>query len=140
MVNLRSGLVLGAEAGLLPKLTLLTRLMLGGTLGSGEQFWPWISATDEIRAITFLLTAPVDGPVNITGPYPVTNAEFTEELGRALHRPAPGWFRASPCAWSSASSPDEVLAGRRAHPVVLHDSGFEFEHRTLSEALAAEMA
>ena len=89
MVNLRTGLVLGKDGGLLPKLTLLTRLMLGGTLGSGKQYFPWISVTDEIAAMIHLLTAPVHGPVNLTGPYPVTNAEFTKELGRALGRPTP---------------------------------------------------
>ena len=140
VVNIRSGLVLGAEAGLLPRLSLVTRLLLGGRLGSGEQYWPRISATDEIRAITFLLTAAVNGPVNLTAPYPVTNAEFIEELGRTLHRPTP-WVVPSVALRIVLGQLSElVLSGRRAIPTALHDSGFEFEHRTLSEALAAEMA
>jgi len=140
VVNLRSGLVLGKESGLLPKLTLLTRLMLNGKLGSGEQFWPWVSLTDEIRAVLHLLTAPVDGAVNITGPYPVTNAEFTQELGKALHRPAPWIVPGFALHLVLGEFAGEVLSGQKALPVVLHESGFEFEHRTLSEALAAEMA
>ena len=58
VVNLRTGLVLGND-GLLPKLTLITRLMLGGRLGCGQQYFPWISATDEIAAMLHLLTDPV---------------------------------------------------------------------------------
>ena len=56
-------------------------------MGSGRQYWPWISLADEIGAIRHLLTADVSGPVNLTGPEPVTNAEFTAELGRQVHRP-----------------------------------------------------
>lgn len=139
VVNLRTGLVLGKDGGLLPKLTVLTRLMLGGKLGSGAQYFPWISVTDEIAAMIHLLQAPVHGPVNLTGPYPVTNAEFTKELGRALNRPAPWmvpWFALKLVLGEFA---DEVLAGQRAVPTKLHDSGFEFAHRTLPEALAAEL-
>ena len=139
VVNLRTGLVLGKDGGLLPKLTLLTRLMLGGKLGSGKQYFPWISVTDEIAAMVHLLTAPVHGPVNLTGPYPVTNAEFTKELGEALHRPAPWIVPGFALHWCLGEFADEVLTGQRALPVKLHDSGFEFTHRTLPEALAAEL-
>jgi uncharacterized protein (TIGR01777 family) len=140
VVNLRTGLVLGKENGLLPKLTLLTRLLLSGRLGSGEQFWPWVSLTDEIRAVLHLLTAPVNGAVNITGPYPVTNAEFTQELGKALHRPAPWIVPGFALHLVLGEFAGEVLSGQKALPVALHESGFEFEHRTLPEALAAELA
>jgi uncharacterized protein len=139
VVNLRSGLVLGSDGGLLPKLTLLTRLMLGGTLGSGKQYFPWISVTDEIAAMTHLLTAPVHGPVNLTGPYPVTNEQFTKELGRALKRPAPWIIPGFALHIVLGEFAEEVLAGQRALPIKLHDSGFEFKHRTLPEALAAEL-
>src|SRR4051812_31204459 len=89
VVHLRTGLVLGKEGGLLPKVTLLTKLLAGGKLGSGKQYNPWISATDEIAGIMHLLTHDVSGPVNMSGPAPVTNAAFTKELGRQLHRPTP---------------------------------------------------
>jgi uncharacterized protein (TIGR01777 family) len=140
VVNLRTGLVLGKEGLLLPRLTLLTRLMLGGRLGSGKQYYPWISATDEIAAMIHLLTAPVHGPVNLTGPYPVTNEEFTKELGRALGRPTPWIIPGVALHIVLGEFADEVLTGQRALPVKLHDSGFEFSHRTLAEALAAELA
>ena len=139
VVNLRTGLVLGKDGGLLPKLTLLTRLLLNGRLGSGKQYWPWISLTDEIAAILHLLTAPVHGPVNLTAPYPVTNAEFTREIGRALHRPTPWIVPGFALQAVLGEFAGEVLTGQRALPIVLHDSGFEFTHRTLPDALTAEL-
>jgi uncharacterized protein (TIGR01777 family) len=139
VVNLRTGLVLGRSGGLLPKLTLLTRLLLGGKLGNGKQYFPWISVTDEIDAMVYLLTAPVHGPVNLTAPYPVTNAEFTKELGKALGRPAPWLIPGFALHLVLGEFAEEILAGQRALPIVLHESGFEFTHRTLPEALAAEL-
>jgi uncharacterized protein (TIGR01777 family) len=140
VVNVRSGLVLGREGGLLPKMSLVTRLLLGGRLGSGDQYWPWISVTDEIRAIVHLLTEPVNGPVNLTGPYPVTNAEFTRELGRALGRPTPWIVPGFALRIVLGQFAEAITAGRRAVPVALHESGFEFTYRTLPEALAGELA
>lgn len=139
VVNLRTGLVLGKDGGLLPKLSLITRLMLGGRLGSGEQYFPWVSVTDEINAIIFLLDAAVQGPVNITGPYPVTNAEFTKELGRALNRPTPWIVPGFALHLILGEFAGEILTGQRAVPSVLHEAGFEFTYRTLPEALAAEL-
>jgi uncharacterized protein (TIGR01777 family) len=139
VVNLRTGLVLGKDGGMLPKVSLITRLMLGGRLASGEQYWPWISITDEVRAIQFLLTAEVSGPVNLTAPYPVTNKEFTEELGRALHRPTPWIVPGFALHIVLGQFAEAIIAGRRAVPALLHESGFEFQHRTLPEALAAEL-
>jgi uncharacterized protein (TIGR01777 family) len=140
VVNLRTGLVLGKEGELLPKLTLLTKLMLGGTLGSGQQYFPWISAADEVAAMIHLLTAPVHGAVNLTGPYPVTNEQFTKELGRALGRPTPWIVPGFALHIVLGEFAAEVLTGQRALPIKLHESGFEFRHRTLPEALAAELA
>ena len=139
VVNVRTGLVLGTDGDLLKIMSRLTRLGLGGRLGSGQQYYPWISATDHIAAMMFLLTNPVDGPVNLTGPYPVTNAEFTRELGKALHRPTPWVVPELAVNAVLGEFSVEVLAGRRAVPAVLHEAGFEFAHRTLPEALAAEL-
>lgn len=139
VVNLRTGLVLGSDGGLLPKLTLLTRLMLGGKLGDGKQYFPWISMTDEIAAIQYLLSAPVHGPANLTAPYPVTNEEFTKALGKALGRPTPWFVPGFALHLVLGEFAEEVLTGQRALPTVLHESGFEFAHRTLPEALAAEL-
>jgi hypothetical protein len=139
VVNLRSGLVLGLDGDLLKVLSLITRVWAGGRLGSGQQYFPWISATDHLAAMLFLLTHPVDGPVNLTGPYPVTNEEFTKELGRALHRPTPWVVPEFAIRAVVGQFADEIFDGRRAVPAVLHESGFEFAHRTLPEALAAEL-
>ena len=139
VVNLRSGLVLGLDGDLLKLLSLITRLWAGGRLGSGQQYYPWISATDHVAAMQFLLSHPVDGPVNLAGPYPVTNQEFTKELGRALHRPTPWIVPDFVLHAVLGEFADELVDGRRAVPAVLHENGFEFAHRTLPEALAAEL-
>jgi uncharacterized protein (TIGR01777 family) len=140
VVNMRSGLVLG-RGGLLRRMAPLFRLGLGGRLGSGRQYWPWISLRDEIDAIRFLLTAPDSGPVNLTAPTPVTNAEFTAALGRVLHRPAvlpvPGaalWVVLGEFAQVG------VLAGQRAVPTKLLEAGFTFTHTDLESALRAAVA
>jgi len=89
VAHLRTGLVLGPGGGLLKPLLPLYRFGLGGPLGNGRQWMPWISLADEVAAIEFLLTADaVTGAVNLTGPAPVTNREFARTLGRVLHRPA----------------------------------------------------
>jgi len=139
VVNIRTGLVLGKDGDLLSKLSLLTRLWLGGTLGSGKQYYPWISVTDVVAAISYLLTHQVNGPVNLTAPYPVTNEQFTKELAKAVHRPAPWIVPGFALHLVLGEFAEEILTGQRALPLVLHESGFEFTHRTLPEALAAEL-
>ncbi len=139
VVHLRTGLVLGHEAGLLPQLTLITKLFAGGRLGSGRQYYPWISATDEIDAMVHLLTAKVSGPVNMCGPEPVTNAEFGKELGRQLHRPTPWMVPKFALQIVVGEFAEEIVTGQRAAPRVLADSGFVFSHATLPEALRSEL-
>jgi len=133
---LRTGLVLGRSALLIQVLGLLFRLGLGGRLGSGRQYWPWISLADEVRAIRHLLTADVSGPVNLTGPAPATNAEFTRELGRILRRPTvlpvPGFALSAALGEFARSS---ILGGQQALPVRLQESGFSFTHSRLEPAL-----
>ncbi len=91
VVLARTGLVLSPVGGVLSRLRPLFGLGLGGRLADGRQYMPWISLEDEIRALLFALNTPeLSGPVNFTGPAPVTNSEFTTALGRALTRPAPG--------------------------------------------------
>jgi uncharacterized protein (TIGR01777 family) len=137
VVTLRTGLVLSRSGGLLGKLRPLFKAGLGGRMGSGRQYWPWISLRDEVAAIGFLLGAgDVAGPVNLTGPEPVTNAEFTAELARQLHRPA--LFPVPPFALRIvlAGFADEgVLSGQRAVPAVLTEHGFGFTDPTLADAL-----
>jgi uncharacterized protein (TIGR01777 family) len=135
VVALRTGLVLG-PGGLLGRLAPLFRLGLGGRLGSGNQYWPWISLADEIRAIEFLLTAPVTGPVNLAAPTPATNAEFTRTLAQVLHRPArlpvPGPALSLALGEFARIG---VLAGQRAVPARLTEAGFGFTHTDLGSAL-----
>jgi uncharacterized protein len=96
---------------------------------------------DEVAAIRHLLTAEVSGPVNLVGPQPVTNREFTKALGRAVHRPTlpipvPGFVLK---AMLGEFAREGVLVGQRLAPKVLQDSGFHFAHRTVDEALAASL-
>jgi uncharacterized protein len=138
---MRTGLVIGRSAMLMQILGLVFRLGLGGRMGSGRQYWPWIGLRDEVDAIRFLLTADVSGPVNLTGPAPVTNAEFTRRLGAAVHRPT---FLAVPRFAISLALGEfgrsSVLAGQRAVPKVLETAGFTFSYRTLDDALKAALA
>lgn len=139
VVHLRSGLVLAKDGGLLKRLGLLVKAGVGGKLGDGRQFMPWISITDEVRAIRFLLDSGLAGPVNLTGPAPARNAEFTKTLGRVLHRPTA--FRVPGVAARAVLGEfaQEVLTGQRAVPRRLLDSGFEFRHPDLESALRAEL-
>jgi uncharacterized protein (TIGR01777 family) len=139
VVHLRTGLVLAKDGGLVKRLGRFVKAGVGGRLGSGSQYMPWISLTDEIAAIRFLLEHDIAGPVNLTGPAPVRNAEFTKVLGRALHRPTifpvPG-FAAKVALGEFA---EDVLGGQRALPKRLLDAGFEFTHTDLESALRAEL-
>ena len=87
-VKLRTGLVLDPTGGALGHMLPLFRFGLGGKLGSGKQWWSWITLHDVVRAIIFALEHPIAGPVNLTTPNPVTNQEFTAALARAMNRPA----------------------------------------------------
>jgi uncharacterized protein (TIGR01777 family) len=141
VVLLRTGLVLDRSAMLMQVMGRIFRLGLGGRMGNGRQYWPWISLTDEVGAIRHLLTADVSGPVNLTGPSPVTNAEFTAELGRQVHRPTP--LPVPSIALTLALGEfgrSSVVGGQRALPTRLRDSGYEFTHPDLSSALRAALS
>src|SRR5581483_6996528 len=88
VAHLRTGLVLGPGGGLLGPLLLPFRLGLGARLGNGRQWMPWISLADWVSAVESLLTVEVTGAVNLTGPAPSRNSDFTRTLGRVLRRPA----------------------------------------------------
>ncbi|SDY16235.1 hypothetical protein SAMN05660209_02155 [Geodermatophilus africanus] len=136
VVHLRTGLVVGRDAMLVRILGLVFRAGLGGRMGSGRQYWPWISLDDEVDAIRFLLTADVSGPVNLTGPEPVPNAEFVRRLAAAVHRPAvlpvPGLVLSLALGEFGRSS---VLAGQRAVPAALQQAGYRWTHPDLDDAL-----
>jgi uncharacterized protein len=141
VVLARSGLVLAAHGGLFAKLRPLFAFYLGGRLGSGRQFWPWISLDDEVAAIRFAAEHDtLSGPVNLTGPEPVTNAEFTRVLAAALHRPAPWVVPGFALRLLLGEFAGEgVLGGQRAMPKALERAGFAFSHRTLRAAVAAAL-
>ena len=133
--------MLGRSALLVQVLGTVFRLGIGGRMGNGRQYWPWISLADEVGAIQHLLRSDVSGPVNLTGPAPATNAEFVRELARQVHRPAaipvPG--AAIKLALGEFGR-NSVLAGQRALPVRLEESGYRFTHPDLPSALAAALA
>ncbi|MET0765503.1 MAG: TIGR01777 family oxidoreductase [Blastococcus sp.] len=137
---LRTGLVIGRGAMLMQVFGLLFRAGLGGRLGSGRQYWPWISLRDEVDAIRFLLGADVSGPVNLTAPTPVTNAEFTRELGHVVHRPTvlpvPGFLLSTALGEFARSS---VLGGQQALPAKLTAAGFTFSDTRLEQAFRAAL-
>ncbi|WP_199740508.1 TIGR01777 family oxidoreductase [Saccharopolyspora rhizosphaerae] len=138
VVLLRSGLVIAPSGGLLGKLEPLFTFGLGGRLGAGKQYMPWISLEDEVAALRFAVETPdISGPVNLTGPAPVTNAEFTRALGEALGRPAPWIVPGFALRLIMGELADTALTGQRAMPTVLEAHGFSFQHPTLGAALAA---
>jgi uncharacterized protein (TIGR01777 family) len=139
VVRLRSGIVLGKGGGALKPTLPLFRLGLGGRLGSGRQYVSWISLPDEIAAITFLLHAQdISGPVNLTAPGTVSNASYTEAIGRAVHRPTLARVPAAALRVALDGFADEaLLSGQRVRPRVLAEAGFEFAHPDIDTALTA---
>jgi len=135
VVKIRTGLVLEPTGGALGRMLPLFRFGVGGKLGSGKQWWSWITLHDQIRAICHLLESDLSGPVNLTSPNPVTNQEFTAALARALHRPAllpvPGF--ALKIALGGFST--EILGSKKVLPQALLDSGFTFDYPHITSAL-----
>jgi uncharacterized protein (TIGR01777 family) len=145
VAQLRSGLVLGSGGGMLGRLSLPARLGVLPRFGDGRQVMSWISLTDEIRAIRFLLdgagASGRSGPYNLTAPNPVTDAELTSALLAAFRRPDFPWLRvpASVLKLGLGEMSAELLTSARVLPRRLLDDGFEFDHATVSAALAAEL-
>ena len=138
-VYLRTGLVLTPLGGALKKQLPLFKLGLGGKFGDGRAWQSWISLDDELAAIEHLLTAKVSGAVNLTAPNPVTNADFTTALARALKRlailPIPKF---GPKLLLGGELADALLfTGQRVMPIELQKSGFTFAHSTIDVALRA---
>ncbi|MGE3287205.1 MAG: TIGR01777 family oxidoreductase [Pseudonocardia sp.] len=135
---LRSGLVLSPSGGLLGPMRTVFRFALGGKLGDGRQYMSWVSLDDEVGVIGFLLEDPVSGPVNLTGPHPVTNAEFTRALAAAVGRPAPFTVPAFVLRAVPGGMGVELgLYGQRAVPAKLDAAGYRFRHTSLRDALSA---
>jgi uncharacterized protein (TIGR01777 family) len=136
---IRTGLVIEKDGGALPRIVLPFRWGAGGPLGSGRQYMPWIHRDDWVDLIRWVIdTAAATGPINATAPHPVTNAEFSRALGRALHRPS---FMPAP-AFALRLVLGEMadallLSGQRAVPAVAEHLGFRFRYSQLEQALGA---
>jgi hypothetical protein len=137
VVHLRFGVVLGPGKGALEQMLPPFRAGLGAKLGNGRQWMSWVALPDVVAAILFVLRNPkLSGPLNVTAPNPVTNAEFTRALGRQLHRPAFLTVPRFALRLLFGQMADEaLLSSTRAHPVKLEKAGFRFSLPTVDEAL-----
>jgi len=137
VVAARIGIVLSPQGGALKSLLPLFRLGLGGPLGSGKQWWSWISLQDVARALAHLVEQPsISGPANLVAPNPVRSRDFAQAVARALHRPAilPA-PRLALQAMMGQAADEMLLFSQRVQPQVLAASGFTFEHAELNGAL-----
>jgi uncharacterized protein (TIGR01777 family) len=136
VVEVRTGVVLSAEGGALKKMLPPFKLGVGGPLGSGKQWFPWIHIEDIVGIFRdALLSSSLNGPVNGTAPELATNAEFTRQLGRVLHRPA---FMPVPefaLRGLMGEMADVLLGSNRVVPKAMLDAGYRFQYPSLAHAL-----
>jgi len=140
VVNLRFGVVLSTQGGALKKMLPPFRFGLGGRIGSGKQWFSWISIVDAIGAILFALDQErVRGPLNLVAPSPVTNGEFATTLGRVLHRPAifPVPIFIPSLVFGKEMTAETLSASQRVIPAKLVAAGYNFRHPELEAALRA---
>jgi uncharacterized protein (TIGR01777 family) len=138
---LRTGIVLAPRGGALAPLRALTKAFLGGPLGGGKQWWPWISLEDEVRAIMHVIDSDISGPVNLVGPTPVTSGEAGRLLAQKLKRPfwlpAPGFAIR---ALLGAAGRELLLPSQKIQPTVLETTGFAYTHTTVEAALDSALS
>ena len=140
VVTLRSGLVLSSRGGMLGRMLPLFRLGLGGRIGSGRQVMSWIGLSEWVAAARFLLGRDdITGPVNLTTPSPVSNAEFTSALAAAVHRPAVMLVPVPALKVALGGVSSDILSSARVLPRRLLDEGYQFQHPAIAGALAAEL-
>nr|MDT0658925.1 TIGR01777 family oxidoreductase [Micromonospora sp. DSM 115978] len=140
VVRLRTGYALHRDGGYLKPQLLPFRLGIAGRMGSGRQWLPWISLPDWLAAVTLLLERDdLAGPVNVVGPAPVTNAEFTRELAAALHRPALIPIPGPALRIAVGGLATDILTSARVLPGVLSRAGFTYRHPDLRSALHAAL-
>ncbi len=134
----RTALVLDGVGGSFPRMLLPYRFGAGGPIGSGKQWWSWITLRDEVRAIMHVVDRGITGPVNLSAPDPIRNADFAKALGRAMHRPAvipaPGF--GLKLLLGSEFADEVLLASQRVLPQVLTETGFEYLDPDLPAALS----
>ncbi|MDV3220787.1 TIGR01777 family oxidoreductase [Intrasporangium sp.] len=133
---IRTGLVMSPDGGAFKPLLLLSRLGLGGPLGSGRQWWPWITLTDEVRAIAHLVDDPdLTGAFNLAAPDEARQADIARALARALHRPAVLPVPQFALRAVIGEFADGIVASQRVHPERLAAAGFVFEQPDLASAV-----
>lgn len=133
----RSGLVMSRQGGAFEPLLRLARLGLGGPLGSGTEWWPWVTLVDEVRAITHLVDRPeLTGAFNVVAPQPARQKDIARAIGSALSRPAVLPAPRLALRVVVGEFADSILASQRVEPAALHSSGFDFEHRDLDTAVS----
>ena len=139
VIRLRTGIVLGRAGGALAKMGLPFKFFVGGPLGSGKQWMPWIHLDDEVGLMLYLIENEATGPVNATAPNPVTMNEFCRTLGKVMGRPS--WLGAPALALRLVlgEMAEMLLTGQRAIPAAAHELGYKFRYSNLTEALQACM-
>jgi hypothetical protein len=138
VVRLRTGMVLGDEGGAWPLLKTVFDNYLGGRLGSGRQWVPWIHVSDEVRLILWAAEHPeISGQVNLVSPNPVTNADFTRAIAKALERPAFMHAPAFALKLLLGEFSGALLGSQRVLPKMALAHGFQFDHPTLESALTS---
>ncbi|MGI5399510.1 TIGR01777 family oxidoreductase [Streptomyces sp. CA-135486] len=136
----RTGLVVARKGGAWGRMFPIFKAGLGGRLGSGRQYWSFISLHDEVAALRHVMdTESLSGPVNLTAPHPATNREVTEAMGRALHRPAVFAVPAPALRIALGELAGDVLSSQRALPTRLLESGFSFAFPGIREAIGAAL-
>lgn len=137
VVHPRTGLVVSAKGGAWGRLLPLFKLGVGGQLGNGKQYWSFISIRDEVRALQWLIDQEISGPVNLTAPTPVTNAEVTRAMSRALKRPALLPVPGIALRIALGEFSIEVLGSARVLPTKLEKSGFTWNDPTIDAAISS---
>ena len=141
VVNFRQGIVLSRDGGALRRMLPFFRLGVGGPVGSGRQWWSWVSLTDVVAAYRLAVQGAISGPVNVAAPHPVTSRQFATALGSAINRPAVLPAPSLGVRLLFGQKGEEVLLfGQRALPARLLDAGFAFEAPTIDVALERALA
>lgn len=141
VVHPRTGLVVAGNGGAWGRMFPLFKAGIGGKLGSGKQYWSWISLRDEIAALTYLITnESLSGAVNLTAPTPQTNAEITKVMGSVLGRPTLLAVPSIALKVALGEFSTEVLGSARVLPAVLEQSGFTFADSTVESAIRQALA
>jgi uncharacterized protein (TIGR01777 family) len=139
-VQIRTGIVLSPKGGALEKMLLPFKAFVGGPIGSGKQWFPWIHIADEVRAILWAIDHDLTGPINLAAPGIVTMKDFAKALGRALRRPSWAPVPAAPLRILVGEFATALLEGQRAVPKKLLDSGFHFRFDDVDSALRDVLA